>query len=256
MVWRPAMPGFLNGMGSRGPLPRRGEGALCAWGGSRAEPWPCLLSVALLLITTVSARAQATLDPRALEPLQKPAATPSPAAVAPPAAPGRISHPAAPATPAQPQIRVPLAPPRVPVIPPPLVVPTRPLPPPAPPPVAAEAPGAAGAIPGGLRVTFGEGRADLNPGTVAALRTLAHGAGVVSFSVAAFCRGTPEDPSTPRRFALSRALAVRSVLIAEGIPSIRIFVKALGAGHGVEDGPADRVDVTTAAANPQTKSPP
>ena len=95
-------------------------------------------------------------------------------------------------------MRVPLAPPPAPVLPPPLIVPTRPPAPPAPAPVAADAPGAAAPIPDGLRVTFGEGRADLNPGTETALRTLAHGAPAeTSFTVAAFAPGAPEDPSTP-----------------------------------------------------------
>jgi outer membrane protein OmpA-like peptidoglycan-associated protein len=63
--------------------------------------------------------------------------------------------------------------------------------------------------------------------------------------VSAFAAGTPEDPSTARRVALSRALAVRSVLIAEGVPSARIYVKALGASSPTAaEGPADRVDVT------------
>ena len=42
----------------------------------------------------------------------------------------------------------------------------------------------------------------------------------------------------------ARALAARAVLISEGIPSARIYVRALGAAGG--DGPADRVDVTSA----------
>ena len=215
------------------------------------------------------ALAQATIDQRALEPLQKPAATPAPPSpqpakhpppsrAAPASATGATAtHPVSPASPAPPQVRVPLAPPPAPVLPPALVVPTRPPAPPAPAPVAADAPGTATAIQDGLRVTFGEGRADLNPGTESALRSLAHHAtlGDTSFTVAAFAPGVPEDPSTPRRLSLSRALTVRAVLIAAGIPSIRVYVKALGASRGVEDGPADRVDVTLAATNPQARSP-
>jgi outer membrane protein OmpA-like peptidoglycan-associated protein len=270
-------------------------------------------------LVSVAAHAQATVDPRALEPLQAPATAQeqaSPQTNAQPAKPAgthhkRTAHPVAPhspaappasgqqssaspsagkpaaavhpvapaaqpvpppapgqpstltpppkpaagthlAAPAPPQVRVPLGPPPGPVLPPPLIVPIRPPAPPAPAPVAADAPGAAAPIPDGLRVTFGEGRADLNPGTETALRTLAHRAPAeTSFTVAAFAPGAPEDPSTPRRLSLSRALTVRSVLMAEGIPSVRVYVKAFGASHGVEDGPADRVDVTLASANPQ-----
>jgi outer membrane protein OmpA-like peptidoglycan-associated protein len=165
------------------------------------------------------------------------------------------THPATATGAAPPQVRVPLGPPPAPVLPPPLVVPTRPPAPPAPAPVAADAPGAAAPIPDGLRVTFGDGRADLNPGTEKALRTLAQAAAAeTSFTVAAFAPGAPEDPSTPRRLSLSRALTVRSVLMEEGIPSVRVYVKALGASHGVEEGPADRVDIILAAPTPNAPS--
>lgn len=225
-------------------------------------------------LAPLPAHAQASVDERALEPLQ----TPPPNAEPPPAEPARPadhrpharpSHPAAPhaatppasppaavTPPVPPQIRVPLAPPSPPVLPPALVVPTRPPAPPSPAPVAADAPGAAAPIPDGLRVSFGDGRADLNPGTEAALRTLAHAAAAeASFTVAAFAPGAPEDLSSPRRLSLSRALTVRAVLIAQGIASVRIYVKALGASHGIEDGPADRVDVTVAAPTPQARPP-
>ena len=246
-------------------------------------------------LAPLAAHAQATVDERALEPLQtlptppaEPAKPPGPAhahpshrapshpsaphAGTPPASPPATAsqpapgpnvaaHPVPPAAkpptpPAPPQIRVPLAAPPAPVLPPALVVPTRPPAPPSPAPVAADAPGAAAQIQDGLRVTFGEARADLNPGTESALRTLAHAAAAeTAFTVSAFAPGTPEDPSSPRRLSLSRALTVRSVLIAEGISSVRIYVRALGASHGVEDGPPDRVDVTLAAPNAQARSP-
>lgn len=240
-------------------------------------------------LAPLPAHAQASIDPRALDQLQTPQATPAspepakPGSAArpdqarppsragtttgtqPPAHPNAAANgahpptpakPAAPPAPAPPQVRVPLAPPPPPMLPPPLVVPTRPPAPPTPAPVAADAPGAAVQIPDGLRVTFGESRADLNPATETALRSLAHAApGDAAFTVAAFAPGAPEDPSTPRRLSLSRALTVRSVLIAEGIASVRIYVKALGPGPGLADGPADRVDVTVAATNPQARSP-
>ncbi|MGZ5921145.1 MAG: OmpA family protein, partial [Rhizomicrobium sp.] len=47
--------------------------------------------------------------------------------------------------------------------------------------------------------------------------------------------------SDARRLSLKRALAVRQVLIDDGVPAERIDVRAMG---GVDDkGPADRVDV-------------
>ncbi len=106
-------------------------------------------------------------------------------------------------------------------------------------------------IPGGLRVGFGPGRADLNPVTEARIRDLVRGgpgiepaAANASFTVTSFAAGTPEDPSTARRLSLSRATAVRSVLISQGIASIRIYVRALGPGQpGFTDGPPDRADV-------------
>jgi outer membrane protein OmpA-like peptidoglycan-associated protein len=160
--------------------------------------------------------------------------------------PGTPQKPGAPA--------VPLAPPPAPVLPPPIVVPTRPLPPPPPAPVSTDAPGAVSKLPSGLRVTFGADHADLNPDTLAAVRALAHAAppGVdTSFSVTAYAAGTPDDPSTARRLSLSRALVVRSVLMNEGIASVRIYVKALGAAApSIADGPPDRVDIAMAAGAP------
>jgi outer membrane protein OmpA-like peptidoglycan-associated protein len=54
--------------------------------------------------------------------------------------------------------------------------------------------------------------------------------------------GTPKDKSSDaRRLSLRRALAVRQLLIDDGVPSARIDVRAMG---GTDDnGPADRVDV-------------
>ncbi|HVZ27227.1 MAG TPA: OmpA family protein, partial [Rhizomicrobium sp.] len=47
--------------------------------------------------------------------------------------------------------------------------------------------------------------------------------------------------SDARRLSLKRALAIRQVLIDDGVPSERIDVRAMG---GADDGgPADRVDV-------------
>ena len=59
--------------------------------------------------------------------------------------------------------------------------------------------------------------------------------------------GAPGDKSSDaRRLSLKRALAVRQLLIDDGVPSSRIDVRAMG---GVDDkGPADRVDVFVRAS--------
>jgi hypothetical protein len=147
---------------------------------------------------------------------------------------------------------VPAAPPPPPVIPPPIVVPVRPVSPPLPAIITPGAPGTATPIPGGASLTFGPDSAELNPATAAALRSLARNAAPdATFSLAAYAAGAPEDPSTPRRLSLERALAARSVLIGEGIASTRIYPRALGAGSaGFTDGPPDRVDVIVSAPTP------
>jgi hypothetical protein len=99
-------------------------------------------------------------------------------------------------------------------------------------------------------VTFGPAETDLSPSSATAIqnlvRTAPQGANI-SVNVVAYAGGTPGDPSTARRLSLSRALAVRSALIADGVNSARIYVRALGAQAG--DGPADRVDLALLGAN-------
>jgi outer membrane protein OmpA-like peptidoglycan-associated protein len=164
-----------------------------------------------------------------------------------------------PAIPAKlPAVIVPTAPPAAPVLPPPIVVPTRPPPPTPPAPVAPDAPGAATTSAEGLRVTFGQDRTDLNPESDAAITALAHAAPTpdATFTLTAFASGG-DDPSTPRRLSLSRALAVRSALMQAGIASVRIYVKALGASSpAIAEGPPDRVDIVVGAGQlPATNAP-
>jgi outer membrane protein OmpA-like peptidoglycan-associated protein len=66
-------------------------------------------------------------------------------------------------------------------------------------------------------------------------------AGAARIELEAF-GGNPGDKSSEaRRLSLRRALAIRQILIDNGVPATRIDVKALG---GVNDrGNADRVDV-------------
>ena len=117
-------------------------------------------------------------------------------------------------------------------------------PPPAPPPVSDKAATTAAATPAGLRLTFAPGQSDLSPDSTASIKqltTAAPAGDATTFNVLAFAPGKPDDPSTARRVSLSRAMAVRSALVADGVPSARIFVRALGEQYG--DGPADRVDI-------------
>ena len=241
-----------------------------------------MIRAALLLsLLSAPAMAQVRVDPGALDAL-----TPNPPATAPakralpkrPVAPAHPVKPKAPTKPPAPVVSAPApskppappkppavsaAPPPAPVVPPPIEVPIQRPPPPPPIPVINDAPGETSKIPGGLRVTFGTGRADLNPSTEAVLRTMAKALKpneTVSFNVSAYAAATQDDPSTPRRLSLSRALAVRAVLISEGIVSTRIYVRALGAstpspsGKAPEDAPPDRVDVIQAGA-PEAPTP-
>jgi outer membrane protein OmpA-like peptidoglycan-associated protein len=232
------------------------------------------------VFATASAMAQVTVDQRALDQLSpaqpgspppppldhaKPRAASHPSAPTPkhpapqgahPATEGKTTAPAKPTAPPAPT--VPTAPPPAPVLPPPIAVPARPIAPPPPLAVMPDAPGEVERSAAGLRVTFGGGRADLNAATASAVRDLAHSAAEgSSFNVTAYAAGTPDDPSSTRRLSLSRALAVRGILIAEGIPSVRIYVKALGAASpSIAEGPADRVDVAVPAAAGQPGPPP
>ena len=107
----------------------------------------------------------------------------------------------------------------------------------------------------GLRLTFAPGEADLNADSVASLKQLTEATPLTdttTFTVLAYAPGKADDPSTARRISLSRAMAVRSALLADGVPSARIAARALGDRFG--DGPPDRVDlsVTGATAGPVT----
>lgn len=244
------------------------------------------LPVAVLFASAVpAAAAQVTVNPKALEPLGGAAPRPSEPGTAHHPSHGRASaHHHGTAT-AQPELTkkegpngarsaatghapaprsLVRQPPVVPPAPPPLVTlaplapppPAHPEPPSQPAPVVAGAAGEALPIPDGLRLTFGSGSTDLNPQTDAALQKLAHQAAAkpdATVTVMAYAAGPADDPSTPRRLSLSRALAARTVLISQGISSTHIYLRALGSSAA--GGPPDRVDVTVtglaAAAKPE-----
>jgi outer membrane protein OmpA-like peptidoglycan-associated protein len=181
----------------------------------------------------------------------------APVAVQPPPPPPVVASPAVPPSTAPPGAILPSGPPpNVRLSPLAPETPAAKPPPPPEPVVAADAGGAAAPISEGLRITFGSGRAELSPATEGAIKNFAHTAPKTenaSINVLAYAAGTQDDPSTARRLSLSRALAVRSVLMAEGIASTRIYVRALGAASG--DGPPDRADLTVMGSSASAEAP-
>lgn len=216
-----------------------------------------VIPFAALLIVGNAALAQVTVDLRALDSLPigssklaRPVpVTPEPRRVQVPTPPlPTPPRPAAPtpatATTAQPQPALPAeTPPSVALAP--LAPPEPSTVAPAPPPISATAATVAKPEAGGLRVTFTAAQVELNPDSANALKELADSSGSGNFNILSYAAGSPEDPSAARRLSLSRALAVRSALLADGVASSRIFVRALGAQTG--EGPPDRVDVSVLA---------
>jgi len=207
-------------------------------------PLPILTAVVLTAATPVFA--QVTVDLHALQALpERPAANHLPRP-APPAATSKTpvaTRGAAPAVSA-PQPTIPENVPQTAAINP--IAP--PEPPagsaPPPPPVSEEAATKAAPTTAGLRLTFAPDQSDLSPESITSIKRLTVAAPPgddTTFNVQAYAPGKPDDPSTARRVSLSRAMAVRSALVADGVPSARIFVRALGEQYG--DDPADRVDI-------------
>jgi outer membrane protein OmpA-like peptidoglycan-associated protein len=243
---------------------------------------PMIVPAAVLL--SGSAAAQVTIDLRALDPLPLPGQFPYRAPSSPPPRPPappkpRVATPAVPPTPALPtpapaatasasgaspastappastataeqQAPLPIVTPPAadiqPVPPPPMASSA----PPPPPPVSATATTRAEPVQAGIQVLFDATTTDLSPASLAAIKAFAGTApntDSVSFNVLAYAAGKTDDPSVARRLSLSRALAVRSALVAEGVASTRIYVRALGSQ--TEGGPPDRVDLSLLGAN-------
>jgi hypothetical protein len=186
----------------------------------------------------------APITPAAPTPL---ASVPAPTAPIPPAATASLTPPpTVPASPAPPPATLPSAAPPLAVlapIAPPAVPPAAK--PPEPPPVSATATTKATPESSGLRLIFQPTESDLSPAANGAIgdlvKTTLKG-DTVTYNVVAYAAGVADDPSVARRMSLSRGLAVRAALMADGVGSTRIYVRALGAGDG--DAPADRVDLT------------
>lgn len=169
-------------------------------------------------------------------------------AATPAAGPVKPAHPAPPAT-------IPLAPPPVPQLTPaPPDVELHPFPMPAQPAIDEKATGTVSAIPGGVRITFAAGAATLNPETHQAL--LAFGQALsekphVRALIDAYSSGAVDDPSMPRRMALSRGLAARSVLMNGGIASTRIYLRVIGLPKApAANGGQDYIDIYQSDAVP------
>ncbi len=95
-----------------------------------------------------------------------------------------------------------------------------------------------------VSIGFNEGSAVLPEGARQPLNDLLEAMNAdeaVKVQLRAYAAGTAETSSQARRLSLSRALAVRSFLIENGIRTTRMDVRALGNKTG--DGPPDRVDV-------------
>jgi len=201
---------------------------------------------------TVAARPALTPAPRVTAPAAPPPQAVAPAAPAQrPAAPAAAPAPPPPpppatetarATPARDSANDPLAsrritPPRAAPAPPPAQpvqeTQTAALPPPAALPSEGQA----------MQLLFAGSSTQLDERAQGQLRQLASalGSSEQRLQLKAFATGTSDRPSAARRESLSRALAVRSFLIENGVRSTRIDVRALG--QPTDGGPSDRVDV-------------
>jgi len=95
-----------------------------------------------------------------------------------------------------------------------------------------------------MQIEFGAGESALPQSAQAPLATLAAALGqdeTLRLQLRAYAGGDADSASHARRLSLSRALAVRSELIEQGVRSTRIDVRALG--NKSENGSSDRVDV-------------
>ncbi|MBV1830535.1 hypothetical protein KUA08_07935, partial [Komagataeibacter melomenusus] len=125
-----------------------------------------------------------------------------------------------------------------------------------------QARGRAEKVTGGTRLHFATQSADMNPRMMTALQTFATLMQKLPdqhINIVAYGEGRPDDPSTPRRVALSRGLAARSVLIHAGVAPTRIYVRAVGLpDENAQGAGADCVDVTRSgvvASSTQTEPP-
>lgn len=185
------------------------------------------------------------------------APAPAPVAKAPPA-PAQESKSAAPAVQPHkppPPATIPNAPPPLPQLTPaPSDVEVHPFPVPPQPSVDLKAQGVVTPIEGGVRITFAPEAATLNPETHQAI--LAFGQRLSDKPheralIDAYSSGAVDDPSLPRRMALARGLAARSVLMNGGTPSTRIYVRVIGLPkQSAPNTPQDYIDIYQSDVEP------
>lgn len=222
-------------------------------------PPPPISTPAPLPPTSAPTAAPAAPEPvvTAARPPAAPEIAPAPAPSAPPAAmpaPPPVAAPApvpqtpAPQTTAAPSQPLSIAPPAAPT--PPAAIATAPVPPPAvakPP----EAPAQAALppiTPAGdrvMQISFVAGESRLPSDVQGRLKDLAEqmkAKEALRMQLVAYAAGGDLSSSAARRLSLSRALAVRTFLIDNGVRSTRIDVRALG--DKAPDEPANRVDVS------------
>jgi outer membrane protein OmpA-like peptidoglycan-associated protein len=95
-----------------------------------------------------------------------------------------------------------------------------------------------------VRVQFPAGAADVPDGAKRDLDGLAQKLASneqARLQLVAYAAGGADEANQARRLSLSRALAVRTYLIAQGVPNSRMDVRALG--NRSDGAPADRVDI-------------
>ena len=204
-----------------------------------------LISPALVAPATPEPKpALAAITPTVSQPLPDPVPTPEPAPLTPVTIeplplPEPVAEPAATET-------IALAPPEPEPVPEPV---PQPVPEPAvtavpEPTVAALTPEPAPAAGEILSIPFAGGSSELPGGAEGDLQAIAdqlEASDTLRAQVKAYADGSTGSASSARRLSLSRALAVRSILIEMGVRSTRIDVRALGDRN--EGGAPDRVDV-------------
>lgn len=110
----------------------------------------------------------------------------------------------------------------------------------------AAAPAALSAMHGrAARVLFAAGASDVPDAAKGALKTIAQrlaANGEARLQLMAYAAGGADEANQARRLSLSRALAVRTYLMEQGVRSSRMDVRALG-NHLDGSDPPDRVDI-------------
>lgn len=110
---------------------------------------------------------------------------------------------------------------------------------------------------GGLRVLFDTNSTTLNVSSIEAIRHYAESMAPrteVRFILHSYATLPGNDVSMPRRLALSRALAIRSLMVQGGIATTRIYPIAQGRPDSTDTAPADRLDILP-ETNPPSDGP-